>query len=257
MYICVAVYLTMFVLQRTEPEWVERIIDTIGLVPEATLFGYPGMRIPHLWQLVTYSFVHDPVGIGHILFNMLSLWLFGATLEQTWGYRKFLEFYFFCVIGAALITIAVSYGNALGLSPGRATIGASGGLYGLLVAFGIIFAEMRVFVFGIFPIKAKWFAIIWILIAILMGEVAHIGGVIFGFAYLRFMPRAGIPYVFSERYYGLRNWYHRYKRRQAAKKFEVYMGKVDRKQYFDEHGNYRDPDDHKDNGEGGGGKWVN
>ena len=129
--------------------------------------------------------------------------------------------------------------------------------HGLLVAFGILFAEMRVFVFGIFPIKAKWFAVIWILIAILMGEVAHIGGVIFGFAYLKFMPRQGMPHIFSERYYGLRNWFHRYKRKQAQKKFQVYMGKVDRKQYFDEHGNYREPDDDRKGNGDGGGKWVN
>ena len=61
-----------------------------ALISESDRFGYPGMRVPHIWQLVTYSFLHG--GVMHILFNMLSLWLFGATLEQTWGYRKFLEF---------------------------------------------------------------------------------------------------------------------------------------------------------------------
>ena len=131
-----------------------------------------------------------------------------------------------------------------------------GGIYGLIVAFGVLYAEMRVFVFGVFPLKAKWFAVIWIVIAVLMGQVAHLGGALVGFAYLKLMPRGGIPYVASERYYGIRNWYHRYKRKQAQKKFEVYMGKVDRKQYFDEHGNYRDPDERKGNGDGGG-KWVN
>jgi hypothetical protein len=109
---------------------------------------------------------------------------------------------------------------------------------------------------GVFPIKAKWFAVIWVAIAVLMGDVAHLGGAAFGFVYVKFMPRGGVSYLFSERYYGLRNSFHRYKRKQAAKKFEVYMGKVDRKQYFDEHDNYREPED-KGNGDGGSGKWVN
>lgn len=261
-YICVAVFLAMFFLERPAPELWKRLDDTLALVPYAVLHGYPDMPIPHIWQVVTYAFLHG--GVGHILFNMLSLWLFGATLEQSWGYRKFMEFYFFCVVGAALSTIAISYADLLGLSPTTGTIGASGGIYGLIVAFGILYAEMRVFVFGIFPIKAKWLAIIWVGIALLgalgqrgdVANIAHLGGAAFGFVYVKFMPRGGMPFIFSERYYGLRNWYHRYKRKQAQKKFEVYMGKVDRKQYFDEHGNYRDPDERKGKGDGGG-KWVN
>ena len=254
-YICVAVFLAGMLLGRVAPNFWARIDETAALIPFAVLHGYPDLPIPHIWQLITYSFMHG--GVMHILFNMLSLWLFGATLEQSWGYRKFMEFYFLCVVGAALATIAVSYAGVLGMRPDIPTVGASGGIYGLIVAFGVLYAEMRVFVFGVFPLKAKWFAIIWIVIAVLMGQVAHMGGALVGFAYLKLMPRGGIPYVASERYYGIRNWYHRYKRKQAQKKFEVYMGKVDRKQYFDEHGNYRDPDERKGNGDGGGGKWVN
>jgi membrane associated rhomboid family serine protease len=252
--VCVTIFLLGFLLQKVAPNFWARMLDTTALVPYAVLHGYPGMPIPHIWQLVTYSFLHG--GVMHILFNMLSLWLFGATLEEGWGYRKFLEFYFFCVAGAGLLTMAASYAGLLGLRPEIPTIGASGGIYGLIVAFGIIYAEMRVFVMGVFPIKAKWFAVIWVAIAVLMGDVAHLGGAAFGFIYVKFMPRGGFSYLFSEKYYGVRNSFHRYKRKQAAKKFEVYMGKVDRKQYFDEHGNYREPED-KQNGDGGGGKWVN
>jgi membrane associated rhomboid family serine protease len=263
-YVCVAVFVASFFLARYQPGFMERILETAALVPGAVIKGYPDMPIPHIWQLVTYGFIHDPGGVGHILFNMLSLWMFGATLEQGWGYRKFMEFYFFCIVGAALVTIAFSYAGLLGLTPVTMTFGASGGIYGLIVAFGIIYAEMRVFVFGIFPLKAKWLAIIWVGIALFgalserggVANIAHLGGAAFGYFYLRFMPRGGVPFVVSERYYGIRNWYHRRKRKQAQKKFEVYMGKMDRKQYFDEHGNYRDPDERKGNGDGGG-KWVN
>jgi membrane associated rhomboid family serine protease len=262
-YINVAIYLALLALPKLAPVVALRIVDTLSLVPSAVLHGYADMPIPHVWQLITYAFLHG--GIIHLLFNMLSLWMFGSTLERDWGYRKFMEFYFFCVVGAALTTMGFAYAEMLGLSPNSATIGASGGVFGLIVAVGVIYAEMRFIVYGIFPIKAKWLAIIWIAIALLgaleqkgqIANIAHLGGAAFGFVYVKFMPRGGMPFLFSERYYGVRNWFHRYKRKQAQKKFEVYMGKVDRNQYFDEHGNYREPgDDRKGNGDGGG-KWVN
>jgi len=246
------VFLVMFVSRAANAF----LILNFGLVPEAVVHGY-------LWQLVTYSFLHG--GIAHILFNMLGLWMFGSQLEMDWGYGKWLEFYFFCVVGAALITMAVAYSGVLGSGPATATIGASGGIFGLIVAFGILYAEMRVYVMGIFPIQAKWFAIIWVGLALLgavgdqggVANVAHLGGAIFGYAYLKLVPRRGLPYLFSECYYGAINRYHRWKRKQAAKKFEVYMRQHDRKDYFDEYGNYRGDDKTKGgNGESRGG-WVN
>ena len=91
-----------------------------------------------------------------------------------------------------------------------------------------------------------------------IAEFAHLGGLLFGFVYLRFLPRRGLGFATSEGLYGIRNRYYKWKRKQAAKKFEVYMKKVDRSEYFDEYGNYRDPNQQKDksNGEGKGG-WVN
>ena len=236
----------------------------LALVPSAVVHGYPGFPIPAIWQIVTYSFIHG--GILHILFNMLSLWMFGATLEQDWGKQRFLEFYFFCVIGAALTTIVMSYTGLLGMSPTTATLGASGGIYGLLVAFGILYAEQRVYIYGIFPIKAKWFAIIWVALALFgalreaggVANVAHLGGAAFGFAYVRWLPKRGFRLAASEQYYGVRNRYHKWKRRQAAKKFQVYMREHDRSEFFDEHGNYRDPNARKGNGQGDDPtKWVN
>ncbi len=259
-YINVGVYLAMWVLTATSPGTVDKIALYFGLVPIAVVHGY-------LWQLVTYSFIHSTTSVFHILFNMLALWMFGSTLEQDWGSRRFTEFYFFCVVGAALVTVVMAYTHLLGMRTDVPTVGASGGIYGLIVAFGILYAEMRIFIYGIFPIKAKWFAIIWVGIALLgtlggsqgVANIAHLGGALFGYVYLKMLPRRGMQFAVSEGYFGLRNRYHKWKRRQAAKKFEVYMRKHDRNEYFDEHGNYRDPNEakRKDNGEGGTGKWVN
>jgi hypothetical protein len=89
-----------------------------------------------------------------------------------------------------------------------------------------------------------------------VNNMAHLGGALFGYIFLKALPRRGLSHGMSESWYGLRNRYHKWKRRQAAKKFEVYMREHDRSQYFDEHGNYRDPEK-KENGDAGKGPWVN
>ncbi len=217
-----------------------------------------------VWQIVTYSFIH--IGVMHVLFNMLSLWMFGATLEQDWGSSGFYQFYFFCVVGAALCTVGLSYTGILGMTPAALTAGASGGIYGLIVAFGILFAEQRVYIYGIFAIKAKWLAIIWVALALFgaldggaggVANVAHLGGALFGYIYLKAIPKRGLSYATSESYYGIINRYQRWKRRRAAKKFEVFVRQHDRSKYFDEYGNYRGPQ----SGDSGDSKkddpWVN
>src|SRR5579864_5190710 len=121
------VYLLMTLLQGITPGFHDLLFDVLApLTPRSVMHGW-------LWQLVTYSFLHQ--GIFHILFNMLMLWMFGAQLEMEWGKNKFFEFYFFCVVGAALTTIAVSYTGLAGISPGTRTVGASGGVLGILMAF--------------------------------------------------------------------------------------------------------------------------
>jgi len=219
-----------------------------------------------VWQLVSYSFLHE--GILHLLFNMLGLWMFGAQFEQDWGSNKFLEFYFFCVVGAALTTIAVSFTGIGGVQPTTPTIGASGGVFGILMAFGMIYGDREVMLFPIpFSVKAKYFvagiAFITLIEAIsassgrgsAVAYSAHLGGLLFGFLYVKFIPRRGLVWGTSERYFGLRNSYYRWKRRRTARKFEVYMRKHNRTVHFDEHGNYV-PDDDKKDGESKSG-WVN
>jgi membrane associated rhomboid family serine protease len=234
---------------------------TFALYPVDVIHG-------HVWQLVTYSFLH--ANFFHILFNMLALWMFGANLDNFWGRRQFLEFYFFCVIGAAICSIIVAYSlnGMLGLNPFTGTVGASGGIYGLLLAFGYLFGEQEIFMFPLpVAIKAKYFVAILMVIALAgalgdMGgtaNVAHLGGALFGYVYLKFLPRRGLLFGFSEGFYGLRNSYHRWKRRRTARKFQVYMRKHqhDPKQYFDEYGNFRPPEDGDKGDKKDRGGWVN
>ena len=233
------------------------------------LFALRPILVLHgfFWQLVSYSFLHS--GVLHILFNMLWLWWFGAQLEMDWGYRRFLEFYFFCVVGAALTTIAVSYTGFGGINPATPTVGASGGILGILMAFGMLYGDQEIWLFPIpFSIKAKYFVMGIVVLTLYgaitathhLGEsvayVAHLGGLLCGFVYVKFMPRRGVSYAASEKYFSWRNSFYRWKRKRAAKKFEVYMRQHDRKVMFDEHGNYIPPDDDKSNG-GSKSGWVN
>ncbi|HZC21704.1 MAG TPA: rhomboid family intramembrane serine protease, partial [Candidatus Binatia bacterium] len=218
-----------------------------------------------IWQIITYSFLHE--GFWHLFGNMLMLWMFGSSIESSWGTRRFVELYSIGVIGAAVTTIALSYAHILG-NPRIPTVGASGGVFAVLIAFGILFAETEIMMIPFpFMIKAKYFVGILIVVTLAMamsggGEVAyvaHLGGLLFGWLYVRRgLKPAVVNMNVSERYYGLRNSYYRWKRRRAAKKFEVYMRQHDRDVHFDEHGNYVPPEDEGRKGNGGGKSgWVN
>lgn len=252
------IYLVMALLEVTLPAEHYWIMLTFGLIPVRVMHGM-------VWQLITYSFLH--FGLLHLLFNALALWMFGAQLETDWGSRRFNEFYFFCTVAAAITTVAVSYTHVLGVSPGTTTIGASGGIYGLLVAFGVLYGDNDIMMFPLpFTIKAKYF--IWgIVFLTLVGAIqetggvanfAHLGGLLFGYLYLKFLPKRGLGYSATEKYFSWRNEYYRWRRRRAARKFEVYMRKHDRDVHFDEHGNYIPPDDDVRKGNGGSKSgWVN
>jgi membrane associated rhomboid family serine protease len=268
-----AVFLLMLMLRAAAPSAYEVILQFGWLLPFSVVHGA-------IWQVVTYSFLH--AGLFHILFNMLTLWMFGAQLESDWGRNQFLEFYFFCVIAAALTTVAVAYAGTipaigfLGVTPTIPTVGASGGIFGVMIAFAVLYGDQQFMLFPFpFMIKAKYLVAILVLIALAgafqgmgaghRGEsvayFAHLGGALFGYLYLRLVPRRGLTYVASERYFGLRNGYYRWKRRRAARKFEVYMRQHGRDVYFDEYGNYRGPGTappppDKKNG-GGKSGWVN
>jgi len=259
-----AVYLLLELLKWIVPTLGEELTLVLALIPAFVMHGW-------IFQLVTYSFVH--AGVLHILFNMLGLWMFGAQLESDWGYKRFLEFYFFCVIGAALTTIAVSYTGVGGVVPSTPTVGASGGVLGILMAFGMLYGNQEIMLFPIpISIRAKYFvagvAFITLVEAISasgagrgsnVAYIAHLGGLLFGFVYVKFVPKRGLAFGTTERYFGVRNSYYRWKRRRAARKFEVFMRKQNRtvSGTFDENGNYIPPDDLDKKNGGSKSGWVN
>ncbi len=264
-----AIYLLQLILGAIAPSTAAYVTAFFALIPVAVTHGY-------IWQLVTYAFLH--AGLFHVLFNMLTLWMFGSQLERGWGYRQFMEFYFYCAISAALVTISVSYLGTvsafdfLGITPRTITVGASGAIYGLMVAFAVLYGDQEFMLFPLpFMIRAKYLVGILLFISLAgafqgmgpgrRGEsvayFAHLGGALFGWIYVRFFPRKGIFFGSSEKYFSIRNSYYRWKRRRAARKFEVYMKKQDRAEYFDEYGNYRPPEEGKGNGETRRPPWVN
>jgi len=219
-----------------------------------------------IWQLLTYGFVH--LEFWHWFGNMFALWMFGASVENAWGVRRFVELYLIGIVGAAVTTVGLAFMHVLA-RPTTTTLGASGGVFAVLIAFGILFADNEIMLIPLpFTIKAKYFIGILIVVELALAMsgsngvayVAHLGGLFFGWLYVRRGSKGALVNVsMAERYYGVRNSYYRWKRRRAAKKFEVYMRtKHDRDVHFDEHGNYIPPDDDSRKGNGGGKSgWVN
>lgn len=235
------------------------VYDHIGLVPAAVVLRFA------IWQIVTYSFIH--VGFWHWFGNMLGIWMFGSTFESSWGIRRFLELFFTGVVGAALTTIVLSFAHIL-TDPSIPTVGASGGLFAILMAFGLVFGENEIMLIPFpFLIKAKYFVLILIVVTVVFAisgggstaYLAHLGGLFFGYLYVKFAPARGMfaRFSLSESYYGWKNSYYRWKRRRAAKKFEVYMKRHDRDVKFDELGNYVPPEEKEKKNGGSKSGWVN
>lgn len=244
--------------------FVQSFLSGAVLIPEAVVHG-------QIWRLVTYSFINE-WGLLYIIFDLLALWMFGAEFEERWGSSIFLQFYFFCTVGAALIVIAIAYGfsaaGILGMTPTVFTMGVGGPLYGILAAYGVLYGDRDIMMFPLpFTMKARYMIIIWLGIALVLSlrggpvgvaSIGLLGGALFGYVWIKAVPVRGLGHYFSERYFGFRNRYYRWKRRRAARKFEVYMRKHDRSQYFDEYGNYKPPDERetrKPNGEAKG-PWA-
>jgi membrane associated rhomboid family serine protease len=197
------------------------LFNDFGLWPRAVL------ELPAVWQLVTYMFLHDPHGFSHILWNMLTLWLIGADLERDWGTRYFLKYYFLCGVGAGICVVVASY---LFGSVDARTIGSSGALFGLLLAYGILYSD-RVMLFAfLFPMKAKYLVMILGVISLLgsfgpsgggVSFVAHLGGMLFGLVYLK-RNSLGFDLLAP-----LGRQYNSWKLQRAKRKFEVYRRKHD------------------------------
>lgn len=186
------------------------------------LFGLHFFLAPDfgLYQLVTYMFMH--ASLSHLFFNMFALWMFGCIVERTWGARKFLVYYMVCGIGAGLLQEMAQFAqfymlaveNIHGFSVSQimtvakasaavinlwTTVGASGAIYGILLAFGMLYPEERMFIFPLpVPIKAKFFVVGYAAIELFMAfsisgddvaHLAHLGGMLFGFLLIRYWRR--------------------------------------------------------------------
>ena len=215
---CVAVFalqtgLSVFLGPASE-RWFE---DHFGLVAYAVLHGY-------LYQLVTYIFIHE--GIWHLLINLLVLWMFGRDLELTWGARKFYSYFFLCGIGAGVINVVVKAALVhLGIGTYNVgpTIGASGAIFGVLLAMAILFPHQQVWLIP-FPVSLPMRVYVLIMGAIEfyfvltspgdgVSHVCHLGGMLVGYLYLR---RGSFLY-------NSRNFFSDWKRRRLRKKFDVYV----------------------------------
>jgi membrane associated rhomboid family serine protease len=214
----VAIFLLMWLLPGSLRQAMQ---EFFGLLPAAIFESF------RVWQPVTYMFLHDTQLLGHILFNMLALWMFGTELERMWGTNAFLRYYFATGIAAAITTVIVS----LAPFPATArlfdtvTIGASGAIYGLLLAYGLTFPNRPIYIYFIFAIPAKYFVMIMGAIALLssiggsgggVAHITHLGGLVAGYV----MLRAGRLSPANE----VRYRYLRWKMDRARKKFGVYSG---------------------------------
>jgi membrane associated rhomboid family serine protease len=206
MIIMGALFLLQMLLQMLAPGWIE---FHFGLVPLLVWRKY------FIWQLLTYIFLHG--GISHILFNLLALWMFGGELENYWGSKKFLFYFLFCGIGAGICTVVLT---PSGIIP---VIGASGAIYGLLLAFGWLFPDRRIYIYFLLPIPAKYFVIIFGLIELIssmegtgggVAHLTHLGGLLFGLFYMAYpairqkIRREYYKRKWSQRGPSGKNYYH-------------------------------------------------
>jgi membrane associated rhomboid family serine protease len=166
------------------------LVSAFGLSPRAVLSEF------QIWRLATYLFLHDPGGFTHVLFNMLALWMFGVDLERRWGSIGFLKYYAVTGIGAGLVTVVVSllpFAATRGIFEG-VTIGASGAIYGLLLAWAVLFPARQILFMFVFPLSARIAALLMGAMAFLgavsgrngaVAEATHVAGFVIGWLYLK------------------------------------------------------------------------
>jgi membrane associated rhomboid family serine protease len=208
--------LAVFVVSLVAPAFV---VGWLGLSPAALMRG-------ELWQVVTYMFVHSPRALSHILFNMLAVWMFGTELERRWGTIAFAKYYFVTGIGAGLCVVAIALLPFEGarVAYGLVTIGASGAVYGLLLAWGMLFPHRKILFMFIFPLPARIFVLIVGAIAFFsalgatggtVSNLAHLGGLVVGWFYLQ-----GPTNLRLELKYRLTRW----KMERMRRRFDVRRG---------------------------------
>ena len=216
------------------------VLDSSFHYDLVALFGlhYPRAHDFGVWQFITYMFMHG--GFSHILFNMFALWMFGNTLENVWGGKRFLNYYLITGIGAGVVQTIVAYFRVAALETGLSpeeiqlvytegygilqqgmnyqheamatlniilntpTIGASGAVFGILLAFGMMFPNSLIYIYFAIPVKAKYFVMIYGAIELYSGiannpadnvaHFAHLGGMVFGFFLIQYWKKKGTLY---------------------------------------------------------------
>jgi len=240
-----AAYFVLLVVGFASPFQANRIGALLVFDPFTFVHGA-------LWQPLTYSFVH--FGILGTLFELLSLWFLAGFLEGFHNAKWVTGLYAVSVLGTAAAALAL-YAMSSTISPKLLgapvpLYGCFGGIFGLLAAIGLLYGDTQ---FMLFPlpmgIKARYLVAIYALIAIAMlfseqrmYAFSQLGGALAGLLFVRTAPRHGISFLLSEGWYGMRNRYYRWKRRRAARKFEVYMKKQGRTVKFDGQGHRIDDD---------------
>ncbi len=226
--------------------------STTAQVAAALTFSPSAFLHGALWQPITYSLIHQ--GLLGTLFELLSLWFLAGFLEGFHDANWVMSLFVVSVLGTAAAALAL-YLVASTLAPALLGVplplyGCFGGIFGLLAAIGLLYGDMQ---FMLFPlpigIKARYLVVIYALVAVAMlfGQermyaFAQLGGAVAGLAFVRMAPRRKASFMFSESWYGMRNRYYRWKRRRAARKFEVYMRRQGRTVKFDGQGRLIDED---------------
>ena len=207
---CVAVFLYQFISRVITGRSEINLI--FGLIPVLV------WRKFFIWQLFTYAFLHG--GIFHLIFNMFALWMFGCELERHWGTRVFVKYVLVTGIGAGISTVIVFPNLSI------PTIGASGLVYGILLAYGLFFPNRIIYLYLLFPIKAKYFVLIFGAIELYaswsgssdnIAHIAHVGGMLFGFVYIRYYSILN----------SLRLYYYQSKWRRLRRRFRVVEKEAD------------------------------
>lgn len=218
--VMVAVYIGQTIVRlEFGPQGTAWLDYMFGLVPLAVVKGL------RFWQPFTYIFLHDPYNLWHILLNLLVLWMFGCDVERAWGTKRFYQYFFLCGVGAGVIDVIVNlisaaFGRGLSEIP---TIGASGAIFGVLVACAVMFPDRQVNLI-LPPVNISMRVYVWAMVAIeffvtltapgdSIAHVCHLGGIAIGYIYLR---RGS--FLFN-----MRNSVSDWKQRRLRRKFEVYM----------------------------------
>ncbi len=191
---------------------VDEILRTLFALQPILVYGRG-----FLWQLATYLFLHGD--LSHILINMFMLWMFGVEMEKMWGARKFLKYYFLTGVGAGIVTCF--------FSPQSRTIGASGAIFGIMLAYGMAFPNRQILFWFLFPMKARHFVLLlaaielWVssqFVSDGIGHFAHLGGMLFGYLYLK-------------RAWRLRDWISELRWRSRRRRFRAFEKQEEKDRY--------------------------